>query len=161
MRTGWRAIWGVTELGGFAHNGTMPWPHSVVDMQRFARLTRNGTVIMGRGTWESPMPTPLPHRKNVVLSKTLPRPLDTSYRVCATIDALEREVERDEHVWVIGGIETLWALRQHIVEVHQSTFYTTARAELTLDTNRYLEDYALVDKTYHDDHTYRVYRRIT
>lgn len=156
-----RAIFGVTQLGGFATNGTMPWPHSTVDMQRFKRLTVDSTVVMGRGTWESPMPTPLSRRKNVVLSKTLPQPLDSTYRVCATIDALLKEVERDERVWVIGGIETLWALRTHINEVHVSTFYTTCRAELTLDVGHYLEDYGLLDKEYHDDHVYRVYRRIT
>lgn len=155
----WRAIFGVNNINGFAVNDTMPWPHSSEDLQRFKRLTINSTVIMGRGTWESSMPTPLPKRKNIVLSQTMIQPSDESCIVCNTIQNLIDTVKKDSHVWVIGGVKTLWTLREYISEVHLSKFYISDRADVTMDTNKYLEEYTLYHKEWFDDHVYRVYVR--
>lgn len=52
-------------------NGTLPWEGQLpADLQHFAEVTRGGTVIMGRKTFES-LPEkyrPLPGRQNIVLS---------------------------------------------------------------------------------------------
>lgn len=103
------------------------------------------------------MPKPLPNRKNVVLSKTL---VDSRCTVCATIEQLLEEVKNDRVVWVIGGVQTLWALRPHIHTVYMTQFAYTDRADITLDTSKYLEDYELLDKEFYPDHTFKTYRRI-
>lgn len=152
-----KAIFAVNAWDGFAVGNTMPWPRNAVDLKRFRTLTTGGTVIMGRATWDSDMPKPLPNRKNVVLSKTL---VDSRCTVCATIEQLLEEVKDDKNVWVIGGVQTLWALQSHIHAVYMTQFAYTAAADITLDTSKYLEDFELVDKEFHPDHTFKIYRRI-
>ncbi|CAG9323621.1 unnamed protein product [Blepharisma stoltei] len=62
---------------GIGYEGTIPWKIPE-DLKHFKSLTLTGpqtnTVIMGRKTWES-IPSkyrPLPSRKNIIVSKTLP-----------------------------------------------------------------------------------------
>jgi dihydrofolate reductase len=57
----------VSPEGVIGLRGTIPWRHPG-DMRRFARVTRGGTVIMGRLTWESMHRRPLPHRRNIVIT---------------------------------------------------------------------------------------------
>jgi dihydrofolate reductase len=58
----------VSPEGVIGLRGTIPWRHPG-DMRRFARVTRGGTVIMGRLTWESMKRRPLPHRRNIVITR--------------------------------------------------------------------------------------------
>lgn len=58
----------VSPEGVIGLHGKVPWRHPG-DMRRFARVTRGGTVIMGRLTWESMNRRPLPHRRNVVITR--------------------------------------------------------------------------------------------
>lgn len=58
----------VSPEGVIGLHGKIPWRHPG-DMRRFARVTRGGTVIMGRLTWESMNRRPLPHRRNVVITR--------------------------------------------------------------------------------------------
>lgn len=152
-----KAIFAVNAWDGFAVGNTMPWPRNTVDLQRFRKLTTGATVVMGRGTWDSDMPKPLPNRKNIVLSKTL---VDDRCIVCDTISQLLEEVKNDTNVWVIGGVQTLWELRPHVTNVYMTRFHYKDRADITLDTDKYLQDYELIDKEFHSDHTFKVYRRI-
>ena len=52
--------------------GNLPW-YIEEDLRNFAKITKGGTVIMGRRTWES-LPNakrPLPERLNIIVSETL------------------------------------------------------------------------------------------
>lgn len=51
------------------NDGKLPWKIKE-DMEFFKKVTTGSCVIMGRKTYES-IGKPLPHRKNVVISKTL------------------------------------------------------------------------------------------
>jgi dihydrofolate reductase len=57
----------VSPEGVIGLRGAIPWRHPG-DMRRFARVTRGGTVIFGRLTWESMNRRPLPHRRNIVIT---------------------------------------------------------------------------------------------
>lgn len=50
-------------------DGKMPW-HYPEDLKRFKKLTTGHAVIMGRKTFESIGSKPLPHRANLVLSRS-------------------------------------------------------------------------------------------
>lgn len=63
------AIFATDSAGGMGANGSMPWPRLREDMRNFNAITRGNTVIMGRKTWDSDMPTPLPGRSNVVVTR--------------------------------------------------------------------------------------------
>ena len=103
------------------------------------------------------LPKPLPNRRNLVLSKSL---VDNRATVCATIEDLQREINGDRNVWVIGGASVLWTLRPYISLVYLSVFDSIQRADITLDTDRYLEDYEMLHRELHGDHMLKVYRRI-
>jgi dihydrofolate reductase len=85
-------------------DGGLPW-RLPSDLRRFRELTRGGTVVMGRRTFES-LPDsfrPLPERRNLVLSG------DPGYRppgveVFASLDAALDACARD--CFVIGGAVT-------------------------------------------------------
>jgi dihydrofolate reductase len=63
------AIFATDSAGGMGANGSMPWPRLTADMRNFKAITKGNAVIMGRNTWDSDMPTPLPNRCNVVVTR--------------------------------------------------------------------------------------------
>ena len=87
----------VSPEGVIGLHGSIPWRHPG-DMRRFARVTRGTTVIMGRLTWESMKRRPLPHRRNIVVSRSEVGEVETYAGIPA---ALARVTEGD--VWFIGG----------------------------------------------------------
>jgi len=74
----------------------IPWS-SPGDLRRFRARTLHKTVVMGRRTWES-LGKPLPLRKNVVVSRTMP---DTPG--VKVIRDVEEIFNMTGHICVIGG----------------------------------------------------------
>ena len=83
--------------------------HLPEDMARFRQLTWGHAVIMGRKTYESLPHGPLPHRRNIVLSRRgglsslSPLPEDTSLEVCPSLEEALRRCASLREVFVIGG----------------------------------------------------------
>lgn len=71
------------------------------DMRRFRTLTEGGVVIMGRKTLESIGMRALPHRKNIVVSHTLPKTL-TDIEVVRSLEEVYKLVNTEES-FIIGG----------------------------------------------------------
>ncbi len=85
-------------------NGKIPW-HIPEDLQRFKKLTTGHTVVMGRKTFES-LGRPLPHRRNIILTRTLPRDqLQENTEFYPTVEAAVAHIHNDETVFIIGGGE--------------------------------------------------------
>ncbi|OIB04467.1 dihydrofolate reductase [Paenibacillus sp. LC231] len=61
-------IWAMGKDQVIGLNGTMPW-RLPRDMAFFKETTLHKTILMGRKTWESFGSKPLPHRKNIVLTR--------------------------------------------------------------------------------------------
>ncbi len=80
--------------------GFMPW-NIPGELNRFRDLTTNNTIIMGRKTFESIGGTPLPNRRNIVISKTK----DVTCDNCITVRSLEEALDlcKDENEVFIGG----------------------------------------------------------
>jgi dihydrofolate reductase len=89
----------VSPEGVIGLHGAIPWRHPG-DMRRFARVTRGGTVIMGRLTWESMNGRPLPHRRNVVITRS---DVPNVERYADVPTALARVENEPGDVWFIGG----------------------------------------------------------
>lgn len=71
------------------------------DMRRFRQLTTGHTIIMGRKTFESLPKGALPHRRNIVLSKTV-----KSLPGCEVFPSLDEALShcaKDEDIYIIGG----------------------------------------------------------
>lgn len=154
-----KAIFAINSLGGFGAGNALPWPKSKVDFQRFKDLTTGHTVVMGRSTWDSDMPKPLPNRRNCVLSKTLK---DSRCEIFENINSLLMNLNQNEEVFVIGGVQVLWSLRYLINTIYLTRFYSKEKADITINIEQYLQGYQLnpVESLILDDHTFEVYTKI-
>lgn len=71
------------------------------DMEHFKRLTMGHVIIMGRHTFESLPNGALPHRKNIVISKS-----QTVFKGCTRVSSFEEALamcQKEAEVFVIGG----------------------------------------------------------
>lgn len=78
--------------------------HMPADMKYFREKTRGHSVIMGRKTFESLPGGPLPHRKNIVITR------DKNYKynnidVAHSLEEAIDKVKNESEVYVIGGAE--------------------------------------------------------
>ena len=82
--------------------GSIPWDLPA-DRQLFRRLTEGNTVIMGRATFNS-LPTPLPNRHNIVISRTLEGAAGVS--ICRNfLEGVALGWRLGRPLFVIGGVE--------------------------------------------------------
>ena len=58
------------ENGLIGNEGDIPW-HIPKDFELFKNYTKNNIIIMGRRTWDSLPKKPLPHRINIVISRSI------------------------------------------------------------------------------------------
>ena len=75
--------------------------HIKADLEHFKRLTMGHVVIMGRHTFESLPNGALPHRKNIVISKSV-----ASFHGCTRVSSFEEALDMcqtEEEVFIIGG----------------------------------------------------------
>lgn len=88
--------------GGIGKNNKLPW-HISADLKRFKELTMDGTVIMGRNTWES-IPEkyrPFSGRLNIVLTGNLSYQVPEGVKLASSIDGALAICH--EPIFVIGG----------------------------------------------------------
>ncbi|MDR0187089.1 dihydrofolate reductase [Prevotella brunnea] len=71
------------------------------DLRRFKQLTTGNTVIMGRRTFESLPKGALPHRRNIVLSKS-PKKFP-GCDVYESLDEALKHINNGEQAFIIGG----------------------------------------------------------
>ena len=95
----------VAENGCIVKDGKLPW-HLPEDLKHFKEVTTGNTVIMGRKTWES-LPEkfrPLPHRKNVVITRQLDYSVPQEVSVFSSLESALNEYAHHS-VMIIGGAE--------------------------------------------------------
>jgi len=95
-------VWAQSRNGTIGRDGILPW-HLPEDLAHFANLTRGGSVLMGRRTWDSlPAPfRPLPDRRNIVLTGQ-PDWTAPGASVVHTMDEAATLTAGGD-LWVIGG----------------------------------------------------------
>ena len=71
--------------GCIGRAGTIPWHHSE-DLKFFKRTTVDGTIVMGRKTWDSLPRRPLPRRHHVVLTR---QPIERVFQANVVFTDLE------------------------------------------------------------------------
>ena len=103
--------------------GALPW-HISEDLKRFKRLTTGSAILMGRKTRES-LGRSLPHRRNVVLSRSPVPGVETHASVPEALAALKEE----ERVFVIGGGQAYAAT----IDIADELFLTLVHRRVTGD----------------------------
>ena len=77
--------------------------HLPADLKRFKELTTGHTILMGRKTFESLPRGPLPNRRNIIISRSLPT--QPGAEVYPTIQQAIEACASDGEVFIIGGGE--------------------------------------------------------
>lgn len=141
------AVFAVDSTGGIGLNGKLPWPRNADDMRWFKHLTANQIVVMGRTTWDSPdMPTPLPNRRNIVITNT-PLNIDGVEEISGNIkDALyalqaQNAVQR---IFVIGGANVLLQAKPALQCVYITKIPGDYKCNTTLNLAEFLIGFELV-----------------
>ena len=88
----------VASDGAIGRANDLLW-HLPADLKRFKELTTGHTILMGRKTFESLPRGPLPNRRNIIISRSLPA------EVYPTIQQAMEACASDEEVFIIGGGE--------------------------------------------------------
>lgn len=83
-------------------NGTLPWKISA-DLIHFKKTTLNKPVIMGRKTFDSLQHKPLPNRKNIVISSTLPPKNTTNLVIVSNKEEALEQAHNFPEIMIIGG----------------------------------------------------------
>ena len=94
----------MTPQGLIAAGGRLPW-HMPEDLRHFRRLTTGHTVLMGRKTYDT-LRRPLPHRRNMVLSRR-GLPDATGVEVFADLQPaiVAAQAAGETELFIIGGAE--------------------------------------------------------
>ncbi len=97
----------VARDGAIGRGGDLLW-HISDDLKRFKQLTNGHAIIMGRKTYESLPKRPLPHRRNIVISRNPEYKAEGADVFTSLEEALE-SCRSEEEVFIIGGA-TIYAL---------------------------------------------------
>lgn len=156
-----RAIFAVDQNGGMGKNGTLPWPKNKDDIRHFRDLTSGNVVVMGRKTWVDPlMPKPLPKRQNVVLSSFPFISFPPGVLVYNDLNKAKGYLEQcGKEVWVIGGVQTLWAFHAYIDQVVLTRFKIDYNCDVSINPNKYLIGFKLDATEDRDDISIETYSR--
>lgn len=92
----------VASDGAIGRANDLLW-HLPADLKRFKELTTGHTILMGRKTFESLPRGPLPNRRNIIISRSLPA--QPGAKVYPTIQQAMEACASDEEVFIIGGGE--------------------------------------------------------
>lgn len=119
-------------------DGALPW-HLPEDLKFFRKVTTGHPILMGRKTWDS-LGKPLPNRRNLILSRTLPEaPGAEVLRGQDELDALALTGP----VYVIGGAEIYQLLMPRTAEVLLTVLTEPAEGDTVFpvfETNFVLEE---------------------
>lgn len=121
--------------------------HLPKDLKRFRNITENHKIIMGKKTFDSLPKGPLPHRTNIILSKSVFQ-LDS----CIVVDSIEGVLELcddNQENFIIGGA----SVYEQFLPLSQKLYYTKVYANFDGDTffpvlNN--SEWKLIDREFHD-----------
>jgi len=135
-------IWAQDQNGLIGANGQLPW-HLSADLKRFKQLTLNHTIVMGRKTFAG-FPRPLPHRKNVVLSRQ-PLTLPTGVQQLRSLDDLWalQAAQPDDLIFVIGGAKVFEGVLPHADYLYRTLITGDFTGDTWMPTINY-QDWELV-----------------
>lgn len=138
------SIFAIASNGIIGNNDELPWPRIKEDMSFFRNITKNKTIIMGNNTFKSLNYTPLPYRKNVIVSTK--SKYDNITTISENINEHILELNKENDVFIIGGAK----LYNSTIDIIEKTYVTMINhpfdGDTYLDLNFLLKDMCLIKK---------------
>lgn len=150
------AILACDDNWGIGFKGNLPWPHNSADLKWFKDNTLNTAVVMGRGTWSSGMPKPLPNRRNIVITNNPIAGVE-----CYTLDQFKAMCNLiGQNVWIIGGASLLESCLDLVEEIWLSRIQGTFECDTVLPKDKILKKFELYERYFNGELTTEKYKRI-
>lgn len=131
----------VASDGAIGRANDLLW-HLPADLKRFKELTTGHTILMGRKTFESLPRGPLPNRRNIIISRSLPA--QPGAEVYPTIQQALVACASDEEVFIIGGGEIYRQLLPNTEQIYltrvQASFPDAEVFFPELDSTEWIEE---------------------
>ena len=131
----------VASDGAIGRANDLLW-HLPADLKRFKELTTGHTILMGRKTFESLPRGPLPNRRNIIISRSLPA--QPGAEVYPTIQQALEAWASDEEVFIIGGGEIYRQLLPNAEQIYltrvQASFPDAEVFFPELDSTEWIEE---------------------
>lgn len=123
------------ENNGIGFNNSIPWKCKE-DLQWFKKCTKDGTVVMGRNTFESLGKKPLPNRHNIVITSTpeLLNHIESDSLEFMTLNTYITKNRNTSH-WLIGGASLYKTLLPCVEEVYETTISGHHNCDTFLDVD--------------------------
>ena len=150
-----KAIMACDYYGGIGKDGALPWDSLDGDMDRFVSLTFNSTIVMGHRTWNSLPKTPLPNRRNIVISRNS----DLKLNGAEVINNIE-QLKDLQDTWFIGGAELLSELWPLITEFHLTRATDLYDCDTYIDLLYLQQNFRRTHEYVLDDNTYEIWLRL-
>lgn len=132
--------------GGIAKNGTMPWPRNAADLAHFKKLTTDAIVVMGRKTWEAAdMPSPLPNRTNIVVTRDTEYQLNQASVMSDNVVSRLTSIAKSNSIYVIGGAALFEQLIGDIDVLHLTRIAGNFGCDTFLPLDKIAEQFELID----------------
>lgn len=135
---------------GIGRENKIPWDIPE-DMEYFRKQTINGTVIMGRKTFES-IGNPLPKRTNIVLSNTLSKETEKDKKIVVMRSFEEAlkycETNDLQNIWVIGGAKLYNHAMRHprCNEIHMTHINNCYHCDTFVNDPRKFKDSFIIEQ---------------
>jgi dihydrofolate reductase len=116
------AVVAIGENNAIGKDNELLW-YLPADLKHFKSITKGHTIIMGRKTFDS-IGKPLPHRRNILITRSKELKIDGA-EVVNTVDQALALCAGEEEVFIVGGAE-IYKLampvtdRIYLTIVHQS-----------------------------------------
>jgi dihydrofolate reductase len=127
--------------GAIGRANDLLW-HLPADLKRFKELTTGHTILMGRKTFESLPRGPLPNRRNIIISRSLPT--QPGAEVYPTIQQAMEACASDGEVFIIGGGEIYRQLLPNTEQIYltrvQASFPDAEVFFPELDSTEWIEE---------------------
>ncbi|MCQ9209063.1 dihydrofolate reductase [Granulicatella seriolae] len=115
-------VWAEDENGLIGKNGTLPWtlPN---DLKFFKEITMDGTIVMGRKTFEGMNKRLLPGRQTIVLTR------QTGYDGNGAEVLLDKETilqdAKEDDIYIIGGSDIFKLFLDDVDVLYQTKIHET------------------------------------
>lgn len=133
------------------------------DLKIFKQKTINNTIIMGRKTFESINFKPLPNRTNIIISKTLNKPTNNSYKIFKNIDEVFK-INNQKDIFIIGGKQIYEYFNNYYEELHltiiKDNFTKNYDITKSIKLNINLKNFKIISSQEFNKFHINVYKRL-